>query len=1686
MSFIQDLFAPDVTASKPKREISETTTKLVGEPLAAAYGKPWARGNIVFKRVSSDKKTIRASVALCWGPVTINTSTIRINEKRPHYINDALNPDRNSDPGFIEDLHVWTYDGSLGQTFPSFTTPGSADPIRSDYQVKAVPTVSSGSREFTLRIGNKTWTEKQSGSLEYRYIGTGEDRSYSQVWVSSETRRTTLGRLVSRIQNDANYGTAAYTIGIADKTETRTEGSGENRTTTTYTVGEITITGKSGNTLPRITGSNFDFETFAPNPGDEEWQAHEYGMNRTSFIHVRGTANEGFSNINEVLCQLERANLLGSSPYQTAVPTVTPTRSSNPVAAALDWLCNEDYGAAIPYTRIDETSWQAAIDYCDGMVSDGQGGTEPRWSADILAGKNDDGSTHADVLGLLLSHANAAVFESNGLIKCWIARPQPSVMHLDRDIFDPDGLQTRDVMETPNIVELTYSENQGDGEERRVRWEDKNRSSLFGEITENNERPGIPNRSTASRMVSFLGRKTLLEQISLKGTGDQRLMVLEPGDVVDVTIGYADVTWYTAKKFYVDEISPDNRDGDVELSLIEYPGDFLFNDGRAATIDSSAPIYSNDPTATIVSPNQVPINPAYVTATVQQDDTLRVFTTLSWTSPPSPPYMHRNFEIYRRTSGSDGWQKIDLIGGRRTKYRDAILNPVYTEYHYAIISVTENGVEGVLPSVAHITIGPDDFITEDGYAGTLPGALTFNLTDYLYPDHRKLDLNISWTAFTYDISQYILTHRIPTAEDEAFYLANNADVQTTVNDGTYDSGFDHFVQFGEDEGRQYYVGDTEPQEISRSATTNTKITEIAPGNYTFYLYGMDQAGVIYGPVQDSLIVDPQNVSNPTATITDLELKNESAGTVFTGRDAAFTWRVNSLTHDRDWSSSDAIGWEDPHFRDFVVKIFDSATSTLMRMEYTRETTYTYTAEKNALDTQNVLLDAGGSKRAIQISVSYRDKRNTVNPATTLDVSNPAPAAPTNLTSTGTAGGASIAFDKPTVLDYAGTLVWVSDTSGFTPSGSTLVADIKGSPVWVSLASTGQAYYARVAHYDEFNQSALNISPEITLQAVDNAQDTTPPNTPSGLSVTSELRSDPETGEQHAVLIATWDTSTADDFAYWEIASRETGTTSYQYSIAGEGDFDAGGRKEWSPVKKNTSYDVRLRAVDASGNTSGWTAIVAHNTDKDTTPPGKPVGIYYTETFKHIWITYTAPADKDLSHVRVYESTVNDRSQAEIYDVPAKPGTKGTWISNNLGPGSTRYYWLSAVDTSGNESETNNSSGSMGVPMTTLSIETADYADLSIVRAKIRDLAVDDGKIYSLAASKIFVPAGDSGIPATVTVGTTGVTIGTVKTTADTAYSWSEDPLSRAAAKTTTLAPGLVTVSGTTTLGDWRHGGDLTKIEGGALAANTVTANKLRVGNRNVSIDGLDFTRDVSVTGRVNWTSGTVEVLGGAAYAVSSGSQDFAIGERRFVYWVNGATALSQSLTRGDALGDDRIHIATIQRNSRGFFINAHKGVTEIDGSAIRAGSVTADSAVLADASVETLKIAGNAATVPVVTTAYTNSDLYVNDTDGEVAVMSVTLPATDDTRTDYIHLTFTHAQTLPSDSNQFAIRIYIDGVNAYGEQSRSGELRSLSISNQTAASVTYEVRAEWLTGTDNGLDRSRIRKFHLLTLGAQR
>ncbi|HCL78937.1 MAG TPA: hypothetical protein DIC53_03095, partial [Synergistaceae bacterium] len=107
-----------------------------------------------------------------------------------------------------------------------------------------------------------------------------------------------------------------------------------------------------------------------------------------------------------------------------------------------------------------------------------------------------------------------------------------------------------------------------------------------------------------------------------------------------------------------------------------------------------------------------------------------------------------------------------------------------------------------------------------------------------------------------------------------------------------------------------------------------------------------------------------------------------------------------------------------------------------------------------------------------------------------------------------------------------------------------------------------------------------------------------------------------------------------------------------------------------------------------GETTGATATLS--VGRDVTPPAAPTSLTATGWFGNIDLEWVNPADKDLNYVEVWENAIDNRATAvKIAE------TNGTSYQRYVGSFITRYYWVRAVDFSGNVGAWNATAGTAG-------------------------------------------------------------------------------------------------------------------------------------------------------------------------------------------------------------------------------------------------------------------------------------------------------------------------------------------------------------------------------------------------------
>jgi hypothetical protein len=172
------------------------------------------------------------------------------------------------------------------------------------------------------------------------------------------------------------------------------------------------------------------------------------------------------------------------------------------------------------------------------------------------------------------------------------------------------------------------------------------------------------------------------------------------------------------------------------------------------------------------------------------------------------------------------------------------------------------------------------------------------------------------------------------------------------------------------------------------------------------------------------------------------------------------------------------------------------------------------------------------------------------------------------------------------------------------------------------------------------------------------------------------------------------------------ASNDSSVRSYelQYKVSTDANYSSYRTTQLYHVatglKTGTQYTFRVRAVSNTGRFSEF-ATVTHTVGGDTTAPGIPTGLTATGHFKYISLEWTNPADADLAFIEVYENTSNSTSGGTLVGT-----TRGdTFTRSNLGLNQLRYYYIRAVDNTGN-----NSAFTAVVSATTTYLDDPDFAN----------------------------------------------------------------------------------------------------------------------------------------------------------------------------------------------------------------------------------------------------------------------------------------------------------------------------------------------------------------------------------------
>lgn len=267
--------------------------------------------------------------------------------------------------------------------------------------------------------------------------------------------------------------------------------------------------------------------------------------------------------------------------------------------------------------------------------------------------------------------------------------------------------------------------------------------------------------------------------------------------------------------------------------------------------------------------------------------------------------------------------------------------------------------------------------------------------------------------------------------------------------------------------------------LANRFTFSYRLDQNTWSNETVYSPGAEIIGIDEGTYEVKVVAHSINgtssapltgtylsvIENGTGSLlnapTNLQVKDSAGLTAFETPDLNIEW-TNPVTN---------VG-ELAVLKDFLVKI-STTGGTVLREEYVAPVEpgakqyFRYSFALNKFD--------GGPRRSVQVSVFARDTLSKFSAADTETFTNSAPAA---TSATVAPGVKSLMVDVATNLaeDHAGTIIWASASSGFTPGEGNKI--YQGVSNFFILENIDTSRYFKVAHYDTFGTDGLNISAEV--------------------------------------------------------------------------------------------------------------------------------------------------------------------------------------------------------------------------------------------------------------------------------------------------------------------------------------------------------------------------------------------------------------------------------------------------------------------------------------------------------------------------------------------------------------------------------------------------------------------------------
>lgn len=435
--------------------------------------------------------------------------------------------------------------------------------------------------------------------------------------------------------------------------------------------------------------------------------------------------------------------------------------------------------------------------------------------------------------------------------------------------------------------------------------------------------------------------------------------------------------------------------------------------------------------------------------------------------------------------------------------------------------------------------------------GSLNNAHTFDITATQYDSNKytRIDSN---TTVPYEIFNPTSIYSVATPTSASAKVIGVMDAARKTSSNTIElnwlPGDTQPVTYKV----RYSYEDNTPVEVNDIPNPSLSIPFAKDGYYSFRITATNRDKITSNVlIFTTTLGSSSNPSAPPPLVSGSSSLNPPTNLFVKGTSGyAFTTADFTMT----FTNPNTVGYGKNTLKDFILEVWNASNTTLLKSVIidpiegaNTNTQYTYTLTL----AENASLNGGIPSRTLPIRIYARDTRKGLSTAATATFTNAVPAAVSCLVDSA-ATGAFVRITGSSEPDVAGYIVWRSTTSGFTTYDSTTqVYDGKDSSVAL-YSEPGTTYYYRVAAYDFFGKTGLNVSGQTASSTP--SQSKGPPNYAfSGLTFTPNSPS---------ANVCSW---TAGQVVYLDNGVQ------YSFAIAAGQAGWAAGSKTYIYYQKGTSY-----------------------------------------------------------------------------------------------------------------------------------------------------------------------------------------------------------------------------------------------------------------------------------------------------------------------------------------------------------------------------------------------------------------------------------------------------------------------------------------------------------------------------------